>query len=589
MRPKLWQMCTLLLALLLGIPATILWLNAPADPVYEGIHLSTYLFELYGPSPGGKSLHVRQQANNALVKIGVQGAPLLANWLETEPSGLLDRLEALLRKYFAKVRITPNARQEIAFQALNGIPLKGAARAIEAYLLTPNGPTIRTRATVLLMFRFNSAPASERAQLAAESGPFVSKLLERFEHGAPDEYALALLGPLFETRAVPSEVDFLPRVRQASGKSRYLDRALECLERSASGPKGTFDLFLAGTGAYQSYRIPAMVKSPRGTALAFCEGRKAGSSDSGAIDLLLKRSTDQGRTWSEQKVIWTDKRNTCGNPAPVVDETSGFIWLLMTWNNGTDSEQDIQRGTSVDTRRVFITHSEDDGITWKVPVEITDSVKSAEWGWYATGPGNGIQLTRGNYKDRIIVPANHSEAGKGTHMTRSHVVFSDDHGSTWQIGGVEEEKTNESALVERADGSLLHDMRSYHGQHRRAIATSSDGGATWSLVKFDDALTEPVCQASILRYTWPGPNEISRILFANPASVKRENLTIRLSYDEAATWPVSKVIYSGPAAYSSLARLSDGTILCLFESGERSPYERISLARFSLDWLEGSK
>jgi iduronate 2-sulfatase len=346
-------------------------------------------------------------------------------------------------------------------------------------------------------------------------------------------------------------------------------------------------VFTSGQDGYHTYRIPAIVVTTNQTVLAFCEGRKNSRSDSGDIDLLLKRSTDGGKTWSAQQLIWSDAGNTCGNPAPVVDQTTGKIWLLMTWNDGADKEDAIGYQKARDTRRVFVTHSADDGLSWTKPQEITASVKKPEWGWYATGPVNGIQLMRGAHKGRLVIPANHSAvAASAQMMTHSHIIFSDDHGATWQLGGIEDEKTNESTIVELSDGSLLHNMRSYHKKNRRAMATSKDGGATWSPVKLDDALIEPVCQASILRGTWPDRGGKSRILFANPASEKREKMTVKVSYDEGKTWAVKKLIHAGPAAYSCLTVLPDKTIALLFERGEKGPYETIALARFPVSWLE---
>jgi sialidase-1 len=132
-------------------------------------------------------------------------------------------------------------------------------------------------------------------------------------------------------------------------------------------------------------------------------------------------------------------------------------------------------------------------------------------------------------------------------------------------------------------------MRSYREKKLRAVATSRDAGMTWSGVTDDTTLIEPVCQASILRYSWPDPRERNRILFSNPASEKRENMTVRVSYDEGKTWAVSKTIHAGPAAYSCLTVLPDRTIACLFERGEKGPYETISLARFPLSWLEDKR
>jgi sialidase-1 len=355
---------------------------------------------------------------------------------------------------------------------------------------------------------------------------------------------------------------------------------------AASTPSFT-DVFIAGTDGYHTYRIPASVVTTNGTLLAFCEGRKNSPSDTGKIDLLLKRSTDGGKTWGAQQIVRSDRDNVCGNPAPVVDITTGVIWLLMTWNLGADGEREINNGTSMDTRRIFVTHSADDGVTWATPQEITASVKKSDWRWYATGPVNGIQLTRGEHKGRLVIPCNHTELDKnGKSVSRSHVIYSDDRGATWQLGGIEDELTNESTIVECADGLLLQNMRSYHKNNRRAVATSNDAGANWSPVKLDEALIEPVCQGSIHRYSWPENGGRSRILFSNPASTKRENLILRLSYDEGATWPVSKVIHAGPSAYSCLAVLPDKSIACLLECGEKSAYEKISLARIPLDWLE---
>jgi sialidase-1 len=357
----------------------------------------------------------------------------------------------------------------------------------------------------------------------------------------------------------------------------------------AAGPETT-DVFVSGTDGYHTYRIPALIVTRDGTVLAFCEGRKKGGGDSGDIDMLVKRSTDGGSTWGAQQVLWSDGENTCGNPAPVVDQASGVVWLLMTWNLGTDHEKEIQAGTARDTRRVFVTHSTDDGQTWTAPREITSDVKKPDWGWYATGPVNGIQLVRGENAGRIVIPCNHSAPrAAGGSVTRSHIVYSDNHGTTWRLGGVEDDLTNESTVVELADASLLHNMRSYREKDLRAVATSRDGGMTWSAVRDDSTLVEPVCQASILRYSWPENRERSRILFSNPAAKKRENMMVRVSYDEGRTWALGRTIHAGPAAYSCLAVLPDKSVGCLYERGEKSPYERIVIARFPLNWLEDGR
>jgi sialidase-1 len=173
----------------------------------------------------------------------------------------------------------------------------------------------------------------------------------------------------------------------------------------------------------------------------------------------------------------------------------------------------------------------------------------------------------------------------------SYAFFSDDHGKTWSLGASADAGTNESQVVELADGRLMMNMRNHPPlpENFRLIATSADGGRTLSATTPDRALVEPPAQASVIRFTTGTTNDRSRLLFANPASSKRERLTVRVSYDEGATWPAARVVHDGPAAYSSLVALADRSIGLLFERGDRSPYERITFARFTLEWLTGGK
>ncbi len=163
-------------------------------------------------------------------------------------------------------------------------------------------------------------------------------------------------------------------------------------------------VFRGGEDGYPTVRIPAIVATTRGTLLAFCEGRRHGPRDWGDIDLLVKRSTDGGATWSPARIVWNEGTNTCGNPCAVVDRASGRVRLWMTWNHGGDAEPRIIAGTSLDTRRVFLTHSDDDGLIWAPAVEMTDRVRATNWTWYATGPGAGIQLEHGPHGGRWSSP-----------------------------------------------------------------------------------------------------------------------------------------------------------------------------------------
>ena len=345
------------------------------------------------------------------------------------------------------------------------------------------------------------------------------------------------------------------------------------------------DVYLAGEGGYQTYRIPSVIATPKGTLLAFAEARRTGAGDAGDIDLVVRRSHDDGESWSPMQVVGDNGPHTFGNPCPVVDRNTGTIWLLTTQNRGTDREKDIIAGTSEASRTVWALKSEDDGVTWSTPVEITGSVKRADWTWYATGPGIGIQTATG----RLVIPANHAEAGTGVH--RSHLFFSDDGGRTWRLGANSEAGTNESQVVELTGSRLMLNMRNHPAkpENFRMVATSADGGQTLSAAYTDRTLVEPPAQASILRMTSAKTQDRSRLLFANPASPKRERLTVRLSYDEGSSWPSARVIHEGPAAYSSLVVLRNLSIGVLFERGDRSPYERITFARFTLEWLTEGK
>jgi sialidase-1 len=348
---------------------------------------------------------------------------------------------------------------------------------------------------------------------------------------------------------------------------------------SAAGLSET-DVFRAGEGGYHTYRIPALIVTAKGTLLAFCEGRRNSASDSGDIDLLLRRSFDGGKTWGAVQVVADLGSDTIGNPAPVVDRKTAAILLLLTRNPGAVTERQILEGSQLVERTVWLTRSADDGATWSVPAEITSQAKRPEWTWYATGPGNGIQLRTG----RILIACDHNR--RDNRERHSHVVYSDDAGASWHIGGVAENQTNESAVAEARDRSVILNMRSYHGRNRRAVQRSRDGGLTWEPLAFDETLIEPVCQASLISAARPSGKPNGMLLFSNPASTRRERMTVRLSADDGKSWKAARVIHEGPSAYSSLTILKDGSVGLLYERGDRSPSERITFARFDMKWIQ---
>jgi len=336
------------------------------------------------------------------------------------------------------------------------------------------------------------------------------------------------------------------------------------------------DVFVAGQQKYAAYRIPSLVVAADGALLAICEGRVNSKSDTGNIDIVVKRSTDEGVTWSDAKVLWDDGENTCGNPCSVLDRSTGKLHVLLTHNPGSATEQDIIGRHNVGERTVWATSSIDDGQTWEAPRQITAEVKRREWTWYATGPGCGIQLERGERAGRLVIPCDHNGADGGRY---SHIIYSDDQGATWRLGGVTpEDDVNECEVVELADGSLILNMRNYdRAVQSRQVAFSDDGGESWRDQRHAPELIEPICQASIRRIEWPSDDSPGMIAFSNPADfAKRRSMVVRASGDDGRTWPAQVELHAGSSAYSCLARLPNGDVGCLYEADR---YGRIVFAR----------
>jgi sialidase-1 len=348
----------------------------------------------------------------------------------------------------------------------------------------------------------------------------------------------------------------------------------------------------AGLG-YVTTRIPALVVTPGDTLLAFCEARHD-RSDWAPIDILLRRSTDGGRTWTEPRILVAGEGKVAGNPTPIVDR-DGRVHLLF------------QRGYA----RVFVISSGDDGSTWNEPLEITPTFETFrpeyDWEVVAPGPGHAIQLRSG----RLLVPVwlcdpDPSIPGGDHRPSCVATVYSDDGGATWQRGEIvaattpEYRHPSESVAVELGDGRVMLNIRSESPQHRRLVSCGPDGIGGWSKPVFDEALFEPICMASMIQFTLPDDRRC--LLFCNPDSSDRlaeppsevwfsprENLTVRLSWDEGRSWPISRVLEPGIGGYSDLAVGRDGMIYCLYEAGLPNGAvgrtTHLALARFDLDWV----
>lgn len=338
-----------------------------------------------------------------------------------------------------------------------------------------------------------------------------------------------------------------------------------------------------GSALRYQYRIPALLVTRQGTVICFAEGRRPGPGGFGAIDLVTWRSTDHGDTWGPVQVVASDGANCFQNPVPLLDRRTGRVWLALC-----RSEANPRRPITWAKRRVLITYSDDDGQSWAEPRDITEAVKPPDWGWIATGPGAGIQIERGPHAGRLVVPINSQPANApdSYYLGSDHVMVSDDHGTTWRLAGTAPNRNvNECRVVELSDGRLMLNSRNDRGPgiYARQVCYSDDGGESWYGARIDASLPEPNCQAALVRCSW----EPNLLLFSNPASATnaRVNLTVRVSGDDGATWSVGRLLYAGPSSYSDLAVLADGRIACLYESGETGNYQRLTLARFSLDQL----
>jgi len=386
---------------------------------------------------------------------------------------------------------------------------------------------------------------------------------------------------------------------------------------SAAEPKiDKTDLFEAGKGGHKLYRIPGIVVTAKGAVIAYCEARKNSGSDWDDIEILLRRSTDGGTTWSEPERLRQPEGKFERNPAAVAQKLAkqGEI----AFNNPVaivDRAGPIHFLFCVDYGRCFYLRSDDDGKTFSKPVEITDVFeqfrKDYECPVFATGPGHGIQLKSG----RLVVPVWLSTGMGGNAHRPSAVstIYSDDAGKTWRRGEIVDKgdgivtRPNETTLTQLIDGRVMLNVRNESNQHRRAIAFSPDGATKWTPLAFDEQLKEPICMASLCRLSEKGKQDRDRLLFANPDNLlrfgkegapgqgrDRKNLTVRLSYDEGRTWSVSRVLEPGLSGYSDLAVDSTGTIYCFYERGSTDgknifATRNLTVARFNLEWLSDGK
>ena len=358
---------------------------------------------------------------------------------------------------------------------------------------------------------------------------------------------------------------------------------------TASFSQSRIPVFVSGDDGHKSYRIPAIIGLPNGDVLAIAEGRVQNAADFGDINLVMKRSGDKGKTWGRMITLVDNDSLQAGNPAPVVDlldprYPDGRIFLF--YNTGNNHEGEVRKGKGL--REVWYITSIDNGHSWSEPVNITTQVHrpkqphvnpdynfAEDWRSYANAPGHAMQINSGAHRGRIFVPANHS-AGEPQPEFRdyaAHGFFTDDHGGTFKLSEtVNIPGSNESTATHLADGRVMMNIRNQSGDIRaRIVAISSSGGAQWDTAYFDHRLPDPVCEGTILAV---GKRKGKNILaFCNAAdTAHRDNLTLRISFDEGKTWKKNIVVDKAPpkeernhTAYSDIVKLGKKEIGVLYE------------------------
>ncbi|WP_189356073.1 sialidase family protein [Undibacterium squillarum] len=334
--------------------------------------------------------------------------------------------------------------------------------------------------------------------------------------------------------------------------------------------------FPASDANYGCYRIPAIIRMPNGDILAFSEGRPAGCADYGNIQIVMKRSTDAGASWSEQVVVARNASKQAGNAVPLLDTKDPRFpggRLFLFYNTGNAPESTIRNG-GAGLREQYVISSTDNGQSWSTPRNITSQTakigaapynNAADWRTLAMGPGHGLMHSGG----RLVIPGNFT-AGPPLAAyadNRAYVFYSDDHGDSFKIGEPSAYPgANETTAAELSDGKVMLNSRDQSGaSRRRIVAVSSDGGANFGTAMPDSTLPDPVCEGSLLNIVWQGKKYLA---FSNPASTSgRNRLTIRISPDDGKSWPYSMLVTADASAYSDLTLVDPNTIGVIYENG----------------------
>lgn len=344
-----------------------------------------------------------------------------------------------------------------------------------------------------------------------------------------------------------------------------------------------------------TYRIPGMATTNEGTLIAVYDNRHDNSGDlQGDIDVGMSRSTDGGQTWEPMRVImdmgeWGGKpeaQNGIGDPCILVDRQTGTIWVAGLWIHGHPGARAwtaSQPGLSpAETGQFMLVKSEDDGKTWSAPINITEQIKYRDWQLFLEGPGMGITMKNGT----LVFPAQFKDENEMPHAT---IIYSTDHGESWQVGTGAKSNTTEAQVIELANGSLMLNMRDNRGSSpggrnglgARSVAITKDLGQSWTEhATSREALPEPVCMASLVRHK-TSSGEV--LLFSNPLHrYVRKNMTIQMSRDEGETWPLDHhlLLDEGQGnGYSCISSIDENTIGIIYEGSQADLiFQQVDLA-----------
>ena len=373
--------------------------------------------------------------------------------------------------------------------------------------------------------------------------------------------------------------------------------AVVCAEEEATHSQSfvpyenAMDIFKGGENIeHPCARIPTILNA-NGLIIAAAEGRHS-AADQAQNDIIVSTSKDFGKTWSKPIIAACAKDSmegsTFNNPCLIYDkEKKQILIFFQRYAPGAGERQHPPQGWN-DKKcvRNFVVTSKD-GKHWSRPKEVTRTTKHKDASITCSGPNPGVQLTRGPYKGRLVVVFNEAVEFNDWVIT---AAYSDNHGKTWKIGEKSEGKKqiNEVSWVETDKGGVFVVARSYPGAGTRRVATSDDGGETWSEVKGHPELPCTSCQNGLTRYSFEDDHELggkSRILFTAPV-VGRTNGIIKMSYDNGETWPVAKNFGEGPFAYSSVCPLEPGYFGVIFEVND---HKTIRFVRIPMEWLTEGK